>query len=147
MEYTKDSLQTKDWQILGMIMTIELKDWLNSINLNKNNIIKEDPDTERKYAPFIINKCMSGHLDTVLLANEMNMNHSLSKSLQYDFFLNSVRKKKRFSPWLRKDKIKNLDVVKQYYGYSNEKATQVLRILTSEQIAFIKSKLEIGGKR
>ena len=147
MEYTKDSLQTKDWQILGMIMTIELKDWLNSINLNKNNIIKEDPDTERKYAPFIINKCMSGHLDTVLLANEMNMNHSLSKSLQYDFFLNSVRKKKRFSPWLRKDKIKNLDVVKQYYGYSNEKAVQVLRILTSEQIAFIKSKLEIGGKR
>ena len=128
-------------------MTIELKDWLNSINLNKNNIIKEDPDAERKYAPFIINKCMSGHLDTVLLANEMNMNHSLSKSLQYDFFLNSVRKKKRFSPWLRKDKIKNLDVVKQYYGYSNEKATQVLRILTSEQIAFIKSKLEIGGKR
>ena len=128
-------------------MTIELKDWLNSINLNKNNIIKEDPDTERKYAPFIINKCMSGHLDTVLLANEMNMNHSLSKSLQYDFFLNSVRKKKRFSPWLRKDKIKNLDVVKQYYGYSNEKATQVLRILTSEQIAFIRSKLESGGKR
>ena len=147
MEYTKDFLRTKDWQILGMIMTIELKDWLNSINLNKNNIIKEDPDTERKYAPFIINKCMSGHLDTVLLANEMNMNHSLSKSLQYDFFLNSVRKKKRFSPWLRKDKIKNLDVVKQYYGYSNEKATQVLRILTSEQIAFIRSKLEIGGKR
>ena len=128
-------------------MTIELKDWLNSINLNKNNIIKEDPDTERKYAPFNINKCMSGHLDTVLLANEMNMNHSLSKSLQYDFFLNSVRKKKRFSPWLRKDKIKNLDVVKQYYGYSNEKAAQVLRILTSEQIAFIRSKLEIGGKR
>ena len=147
MEYTKDSLRTKDCQILGMIMTIELKDWLNSINLNKNNIIKEDPDTERKYAPFIINKCMSGHLDTVLLANEMNMNHSLSKSLQYDFFLNSVRKKKRFSPWLRKDKIKNLDVVKQYYGYSNEKAVQVLRILTSEQIAFIRSKLEIGGKR
>ena len=147
MGYTKDFLRTKDWQILGMIMTIELKDWLNSINLNKNNIIKEDPDTERKYAPFIINKCMSGHLDTVLLANEMNMNHSLSKSLQYDFFLNSVRKKKRFSPWLRKDKIKNLDVVKQYYGYSNEKATQVLRILTSEQIAFIRSKLEIGGKR
>ena len=147
MEYIKDSLRTKDCQILGMIMTIELKDWLNSINLNKNNIIKEDPDIERKYAPFIINKCMSGHLDTVLLANEMNMNHSLSKSLQYDFFLNSVRKKKRFSPWLRKDKIKNLDVVKQYYGYSNEKAVQVLRILTSEQIAFIKSKLEIGGKR
>ena len=126
---------------------MELKDWLNSINLSKKNLIKEDPDSERKYAPFIINKCMSGHLDTVLLANEMNMNHSLAKSLQYDFFLNSVRKKKRFSPWLRKDKIKDLDVVKSYYGYSNEKTIQVLRILTSEQIAFIRSKLEIGGKR
>ena len=90
---------------------------------------------------------MSGHLDTVLLANEMNMNHSLSKSLQYDFFLNSVRKKKRFSPWLRKDKIKNLDVVKQYYGYSNEKALQVLKILSNEQINFIKQRLEIGGKK
>ena len=147
MEYTKDSLQTKDCQILGMIMTIELKDWLNSINLNKNNIIKEDPDSERKYAPFIINKCMSGHLDTVLLANEMNMNHSLPKSLQYNFFLNSVRKKKRFSPWLRKDKVKDLDCVKRYYGYSNQKALQALRILSPEQIVLIKSKLEIGGKR
>ena len=126
---------------------MELKDWLNSINLNKKDLITEDPDTEREYAPYIVNRCMAGHLDTVLLANEMNINHSLPKRLQYDFFLNSVRKKKRFSPWLRKDKIKNLDVVKQYYGYSNEKATQVLRILTSEQIAFIRSKLEIGGKR
>ena len=128
-------------------MTIELKDWLNSINLNKNNIIKEDPDSERKYAPFIINKCMSGHLDTVLLANEMNMNHSLPKSLQYNFFLNSVRKKKRFSPWLRKDKVKDLDCVKRYYGYSNQKALQALRILSPEQIVLIKSKLQIGGKR
>ena len=128
-------------------MTVELKDWLNSINLNKNNIIKEDPDTERKYAPFIINKCMSGHLDTVLLANEMNMNHSLSKSLQYDFFLNSVRKKKRFSPWFRKDQIKNLEIVKQYYGYNNEKAKQVLNILTKEQLSFIRDRLETGGKK
>ena len=126
---------------------MELKDWLNSINLNKKDIIIEDPDTEREYAPFIINKCMSGHLDTVLLANEMNINHALPKRLQYDFFLNSVRKKKRFSPWLRKDKIKDLDCVKRYYGYSNEKATQALRILSSEQIAFIRSKLEIGGKK
>ena len=126
---------------------MELKDWLNSININKQDIITEDPDTEREYAPFIINKCMSGHLDTVLLANEMNINHSLPKRLQYDFFLNSVRKKKRFSPWLRKDKIKDLDCVKRYYGYSNEKATQALRILSSEQIAFIRSKLEIGGKK
>ena len=126
---------------------MELKNWLNSINLDKKDLIAEDPDTEREYAPFVINRCMSGHLDTVLLANEMNINHSLPKRLQYDFFLNSVRKKKRFSPWLRKDKIKDLDCVKRYYGYSNEKATQALRILSSEQIAFIRSKLEIGGKK
>ena len=126
---------------------MELKDWLNSINLNKKDLITEDPATEREYAPYIVNRCMAGHLDTVLLANEMNINHSLPKRLQYDFFLNSVRKKKRFSPWLRKDKIKDLDCVKRYYGYSNEKATQALLILSSEQIAFIRSKLEIGGKK
>jgi hypothetical protein len=90
---------------------------------------------------------MSGHLDTVLYANEMNMSHFLDKKLQYDFYLNSVRKRKRFSPWLRKDKVKDLDVVKSYYGYSNEKAQQALRILSPEQLAFITSKLETGGKQ
>ena len=126
---------------------IELKDWLNSINMNKTDLIEEDPSLEKEYPPFIINKCMSGHLDTVLYANEMNITHFLDNKLQYDFYLNSVRKRKRFSPWLRKDKVKDLDVVKSYYGYSNEKAQQALRILSPEQIAFIKSKLETGGKK
>ena len=128
-------------------MTVELKDWLNSINLNKKDLFEENPDAKKEYAPFIINKCMSGHLDTVLYANEMNMSHYLDKDMQYEFFLNSVRKRKRFSPWLRKDKVKDLDVVKSYYGYSNEKAQQALRILSPEQIEFIKSKLETGGKK
>ena len=126
---------------------MELKDWLNSINLNKTDLIDEDPTLEKEYPPFVINKCMSGHLDTVLYANEMNMTHFLDKKLQYDFYLNSVRKRKRFSPWLRKDKVKDLDVVKSYYGYSNEKAQQALRILSPEQIAFIRSKLDTGGKQ
>jgi len=126
---------------------IELKDWLNSINMNKTDLIEEDPSLEKEYPPFIINKCMSGHLDTVLYANEMNITHFLDKKLQYDFYLNSVRKRKRFSPWLRKDKVKDLDVVKSYYGYSNEKALQALRILSPEQISFIRSKLETGGKQ
>jgi len=128
-------------------VTLELKDWLNSINQNKNDLVEEDPSLEKEYPPFIINKCMSGHLDTVLYANEMNMSHFLDKKLQYDFYLNSVRKRKRFSPWLRKDKVKDLDVVKSYYGYSNEKASQALRILSPEQISFIRSKLETGGKQ
>ena len=90
---------------------------------------------------------MSGHIDTVMIANEMNLNHGLDKDMQYKFYLNSVRKRKRYSPWLRKDKVKDLDVVKSYYGYSNEKAQQALRILSPEQIDYIKSKLETGGKK
>ena len=126
-------------------MSYELKDWLNSINLNKKNLFKDDPTA--KYPAYIINRCMSGHLDTVLFANEMNLNAHLDNDLQYSFFLNSVRKRKRFSPWLRKDEIKDLDSVKRYYGYSNEKAKQALRILSKEQLNFIKSKFETGGAK
>ena len=125
----------------------ELKDWLNSINFNKENLIKENPDIVKQYPPFIVNKCLSGHIDCILFANEMNKHHSLDKDMQYFFYLNSVRKRKRFSPWLRKDKIKDLDCVKQYYGYSNEKASQALKILTPEQINFIKQRLDIGGSK
>ena len=125
----------------------ELKDWLNSINQNKKNLIDEDPSLEKGYSPYIVNRIYSGHLDAVLFANEMNRYHFLPKKLQYDFFLNTLRPKKRFSPWLRKDEIKDLDLVKRYYGYSNEKAKQALRILNKEQLNFIRSKFEIGGKR
>ena len=128
-------------------MTYELKDWLNSINLTKENLLENDPTLKKSYPPYIINRCLSGHLDCVLFVNEMNKYHFLDKDLQYSFYLNTVRKRKRFSPWLRKDKIEDLDHVKQYYGYSNEKALQVLKILSNEQINFIKQRLEIGGKK
>jgi hypothetical protein len=122
---------------------MELKDWLNSINFTKENL-SEDISS---YPPYIINKCLSGHIDTILFANEMNMHHRLDKDMQYLFYLNSLRKKKRFSPWIRKDKIKDLECVKQYYGYSNEKASQALKILNKEQLNFIKQRLEIGGTK
>jgi hypothetical protein len=125
---------------------MELKDWLNSINFSKENLM-EDPSSKKEYAPYIINRCLSGHIDCVLFANEMNLNHSLDKDMQYSFYLNSLRKKKRFSPWLRKDKVTDLECIKQYYGYSNEKASQALKILSKEQIAFIKQRLDIGGKK
>ena len=128
-------------------MKTELKEWLNSINFTKTNLMDEDPDAKRDYAPFIINRCLSGHLDCILFANEMNKIHFLDKDMQYTFYLNTLRKKKRFSPWLRKDKIEDLETVKQYYGYSNEKAYQVLKILSNEQIDYIKQRLEIGGKK
>ena len=126
---------------------IELKDWLNSINMTKKNLIDEDSSIEKEYPPYIINRCLSGHIDTIMLVNELNMYSSLPKKLQYDFLINIVRKKKRFSPWIRQDKIKELDYVKRYYGYSNEKAKQSLKILTKEQINFIKSKFEVGGTK
>ena len=123
------------------------KDWLNSINFNKENLIKENPYIIKEYQPFIINKCFSGHLDCVLFANEMNKYHFLDKDMQYNFYLNILRKRKRFSPWLRKEKVSDLEFVKQYYGYSNEKASQVLKILSNEQIEFIKQRLDTGGKK
>ena len=125
----------------------ELKDWLKTINQTKKNLIDEDPSLEKEYSPYIINRCLSGHLDCVMFVNEMNMYHFLPKKIQYDFLLNSLRTKKRYAPWLRKDEIKDLDYVKRYYGYSNEKAKQALRILTKEQLNFIKSTFETGGKR
>ena len=125
----------------------ELKDWLNSINQTKKNLIDEDPLIEKDYSPYIVNRIYSGHLDAIMFANEMNMYNFLPKKLQYDFYLNSLRSKKRFSPWLRKDEIKDLELVKRYYGYSNEKAQQALKILTKDQLNFIKSKFETGGRQ
>ena len=126
---------------------MELKDWLNSINRTKKNLIDEDPSLEKEYSPYIINRIYSGHLDSVMFANEMNRYSFLPKKSQYDFLLNTLRPKKRFSPWLRKDEIKDLDLVKRYYGYSNEKALQALKILTKDQLNFIKSKFETGGRQ
>ena len=126
---------------------MELKDWLNSVNFTKENLIEEDPSVIKDYPPYIVNRCLSGHLDTVMFANEMNKFPNLDKDLQYHFFLNTLRKKKRFSPWLRKDKVTDLEIIKQYHGYSNEKALSALKILTPDQINFIKQRLDIGGIR
>ena len=125
----------------------ELKDWLNSINFTKHDLRDDDPDVMKDYAPYIINRCLSGHLDCVLFANEMNKYSFLDKDMQYSFYLNTLRKKKRFSPWLRKDKVTDLAIIKQYYGYSNEKALNALKILTPEQINFIKQRLDTGGTK
>jgi hypothetical protein len=128
-------------------MTYELKEWLNSINFTKENLMEENPDSVKEYAPYIINKCLSGQIDSILFANEMNMNHQLDKDMQYSFYLNSLRKRKRFSPWIRKDKVQDLEFVKRYYGYSNEKAIQALNILNKSQLNFIKQRLETGGTK
>ena len=124
----------------------ELKDWLNSINFTKENLI-EDPSEIKNYPPYIINRCLSGHLDCIMFANEMNKYSFLDKDMQYSFYLNTLRKKKRFSPWLRKEKVTDLEIIKQYYGYSNEKASNALKILTPDQINYIKQRLDTGGSK
>ena len=126
---------------------MDLKDWLNSINQTKNNLIDDDVSLEREYNPYIINRCMSHHIDSIMYANEMNIYYSLPKKLQYDFYINSLRKRKRYADRVSKEKIQDLDYVKRYYGYSNEKAKQALRILTTEQLNYIKSKFETGGTK
>ena len=123
----------------------ELKDWLNSINYTKKDVMVDEYE-EKKYPAFIVNKCLAPFPDTLLYVNELNRLHGLDNRLQYDFLLNSLRKRKRFAKWLKVSKIKDLDVVKEYYGYSNEKAKQALDVLTEEQIKIIKIKLTKGGK-
>ena len=122
---------------------MELKDWLNSINFTKEDLSEHI----KEYPSYIINRCLSGHLDCVLFANEMNRYHFLDKDMQYNFYINILRKRKRFSPWVRKEKVSDLEFVKSYYGYNNEKASQALKILSKEQLDYIKQKLDTGGKR
>ena len=129
-------------------MSYELKDYLNAINFTKKNLMdSEDKEWIKKYPAFIINKILSGFQDTIMLVNEVNRNHFLDKDMQYSFLLNSIRSKKRFSPFLRASKLKNIDLVKEYYGYSNEKAKTVLDILTKDQLKLIKEKLYKGGTK
>ena len=129
-------------------MSYELKDYLNSINFTKKDLMKsEDKEWIKKYPAFIINKILSGFQDTIMLVNEVNRNHFLDKDMQYSFLLNSIRSKKRFSPFLRANKLKDIECVKEYYGYSNDKAKSALDILTNDQIKLIKEKLYKGGTK
>ena len=125
----------------------QLSDYLNAINNTKENLMDtDDPGWKKKYPGFIVNKCMSYHIDTLLEANTMNGFHHLPNEMQFNFYINIVRPKKRFSKWY-KSSIANIDVVKKYYGYTYEKARQALNILDSEQIKKIKSIMEVGGRK
>ena len=125
----------------------ELKEYLNAINFTKKDLMKsEDELWKKKYPAFIVNKLLSAFSDTIMLVNEMNKHHHLDKKLQFDFLLNSVRTRKRYVPWMKAKKLKNIECVKEYYGYSNEKAKSALNLLNDEQIKTIKDSLNKGGK-
>ena len=121
-------------------------DFLKSINDTKKNIM-ELPEHEKMYVPFVTNRSLSYFPDTVLLANEMNRYHHIDSKLQYQFLINIVRKRKRFSKWVKPELENDLGSVKEYYGYSNEKARQVLSLLSPSQIKQIKEKVNKGGRK
>ena len=124
----------------------ELKEYLNAINFTKKDLMKSEDDLwKKKYPAFIVNKLLSAFSDTVMLVNEMNRNHFIDKDMQFQFLLNSIRTKKRYSPFLRASKLKEIECVKEYYGYSNDKAKSALDILTKDEIKLIKEKLYKGG--
>ena len=126
----------------------ELKDYLNAINYTKEKLMDtEDEEWERKYSPFIVNKCLAPFQDTILLVNEINQYPNIDKKLQFDFLINSLRARKRFTPWVKAKKLDDIEYVKEFYGYNNEKAKVALTILNDDQIATIKQKLNKGGKQ
>ena len=125
----------------------ELKDYINAINYTKEPLLDtEDEQWEKKYPPYIINKCIAPFPDSLMLVNEINQLHHLDKKLQYDFLINSLRPRKRYTPWMKAKKLENLEYVKEYYGYNNEKAKSALDILNDKQISAIKIKLNKGGR-
>ena len=129
-------------------MSYELKDYLNSINHTKENLLDSDDEMwEKKYPAYIVNHCLGSFPDTVLFVNEMNFNCHLDAKLQNDFLINTIRSKKRFAPWLKANKLKDLEYVKEYYGYSDVKAKSALEILSDEQINTIKNRLNKGGRK
>ena len=122
---------------------MQLKDFLNSINDTKVNAMDTDINCERLYIPYVVNRCMSYFPDTILYANEMNRFAGIPNKLQYDYYLNSVRKRKRFSKWLKNEISDDIDLIKQHFGYSEKKAREALEILGEAGLAEIK--VQYGG--
>ncbi len=125
----------------------ELKEYLKAINQSKEPLMDTtDEMWEKKYPAFVVNRCVYPFSDTILLANEMNIYNGLDNKLQFHFLLNSIRARKRYSPWLKTSKIKNLETIKEYFGYSDQRAKEVLNVLTDEDISYMETKLDKGGK-
>ena len=125
---------------------MKLGDYLNAINYTKEPLLDTDDESvEKGYTPFVVNRCLSYFIDTVLYANEMNRRPETDKKMQFDYLQKSIRKNKRYSKWLKQESVENLDIIKQYYGYSDTKAKEVMDILTSDDIEYMRNLLNTGG--
>ena len=122
------------------------KEIIPSILQNKKSVIHDEIDL-KDYTPFVVNRALSYHLDCVLYVNELNRLPGIDKDMQYSYLLNTIRPMKRkFEPWQKSQADKNIECVKEYFGYSNQKAKEALRILNDEQIAEIKRRTDKGGR-
>ena len=126
--------------------TISPFDFVNAIHYSKENLIVDDW-SEKQYNPYIVNKGLSYGHDTVIPANEMNSRPHLDKVLQFQFLINIIRPSKRFNKWIKAEKVDELEIIKEYYGYSTEKAKQVLPLLSQSQLEQLKTRLTKGGKK
>ena len=120
-------------------------DIINAINTHDTDLVNPDNEAQCKREAFIVNKGLSYGADTVIYANEMNARSHLDYQLQFDFLINTIRPRKRYNKWLKAETVEVLDVVQEYYGYSINKARQVLPLLTPEQLMYIKKRLNKGG--
>jgi hypothetical protein len=121
------------------------KEILPSILEKKKSVFQDEYDY-KDYKPFVVNRALSYHMDCVLYVNEMNIHTGIDSDMQYSYLLNTIRPMKRkFQPWQKSEVDKDIECVKQYFGYSNEKAKEALRILNDEQLAEIKIKTAKGG--
>jgi NACalpha-BTF3-like transcription factor len=122
-------------------------DFLNAINDNKKDLIRQDPSTEKDYVPFMVNRGLSYFSDTIMFANEMNQNADICKSWQFDFYRIGIPKKKRFSKWHKRDQNSDdINLVMREYGYSAQKAAAALELLTENQIKQLQEKYTTGGR-
>lgn len=122
-------------------------DFVNAINTTKKNLIAENPHLEGEYNPFIVNRALSYHIDTIHVANIMNINNHISNKMQFDFLINIVRPRKRFAKWIKPDKSKDLDAIVEFYNCSYVRAKEYLEILSDNDLTIIKTKLNKGGKK
>jgi hypothetical protein len=124
---------------------MKLGDFLSSINYDKKPLLDTDESATRLYPAFVVNRCLSYFVDTIFHANEMNCVPWLDNKSQFDFHRLSIRKKRRFSNWVKKETENDIELIKQAYGYSERKAIEVLNIIGPQQMDQIRKSLYKGG--
>ena len=132
-------------KLVGGMEKMNPFEYVKAINTSKKDIMVDDL-AEKEYPAFLVNRSLSYFQDTILYANEMNIQHHIDSRLHFDFFINIIKKKNRFSKWLKPTEIDNIEIIKEYYGYSNEKAKSVLALFGQNEIDALRQRIYKGGR-